>query len=89
VRPIVDRKFDFVIGSRTRGVREPVSMGAHQALAGRLIGWVVGIFYGVRYTDMCAFRAIRSDILVRHRVADPQSTKSSTDRCPVGLQPTD
>jgi glycosyltransferase involved in cell wall biosynthesis len=63
VQPILDRKFDFVIGSRTRGVRENGSMGVHQALAGRVIGAAIGLVYGVRYTDMCAFRAIRADAL--------------------------
>ena len=38
-------------------------MGAHQALAGRLIGSSIGFLYGVRYTDMCAFRAIRGEAL--------------------------
>ncbi len=65
VQPILDGKFDFVIGSRTRGVRETGSMGAHQALAGRLIGSAIGLVYGVRYTDMCAFRAIRAEALER------------------------
>ena len=65
VQPILDRQFDFVIGSRTRGVREKGSMGAHQAFAGYVIGGAVGLIYGTRYTDMCAFRAIRADALVR------------------------
>ena len=65
VRPILERQFDFVIGSRTRGVREMGSMGAHQAFAGYVIGGAVGLIYGTRYTDMCAFRAIRADALVR------------------------
>ena len=65
VQPILDGKFDFVIGSRTRGVREKGSMGAHQALAGYVIGAAVGLAYGTRYTDMCAFRAIRADALAR------------------------
>jgi glycosyltransferase involved in cell wall biosynthesis len=65
VQPILDGKFDFVIGSRTRGEREKGSMGAHQALAGYIIGAAVGLLYGTRYTDMCAFRAIRADALVR------------------------
>jgi glycosyltransferase involved in cell wall biosynthesis len=63
VQPILDEKFDFVIGSRTRGVREKGSMGAHQAIAGRMIGAAIGILYRVRYTDMCAFRAIRTEAL--------------------------
>jgi glycosyltransferase involved in cell wall biosynthesis len=63
VQPIIGDQYDFVIGSRTRGTREPGSMGAHQALAGRVIGAAIGLLYGIRYTDMCAFRAIRADVL--------------------------
>jgi glycosyltransferase involved in cell wall biosynthesis len=63
VQPIFASKYDFVIGSRTRGVREKGSMGIHQALAGRLVGAAIGLLYGVHYTDMCAFRAIRADTL--------------------------
>jgi len=65
VQPLLDGKFDFVIGSRTRGRREKGSMGAHQVLAGYIIGAAIGLIYGVRYTDMCAFRAIRTDALAR------------------------
>jgi glycosyltransferase involved in cell wall biosynthesis len=63
VQPILTGKFDFVIGSRTRGERERGSMGAHQVLAGRAIGGAIGLIYGVRYSDMCAFRAIRAAVL--------------------------
>jgi glycosyltransferase involved in cell wall biosynthesis len=65
VQPIVDGKFDFVIGSRTRGTREKGSMGVHQLLAGRVIGRAISLVYGVRYSDMCAFRAIRAEILTQ------------------------
>jgi glycosyltransferase involved in cell wall biosynthesis len=65
VQPILEAKYDFVIGSRTRGVRAPRSMAAHQALAGPAIGAAIGFVYGVRFTDMCAFRAIRADALRR------------------------
>src|SRR4029077_14445701 len=40
------------------------SMSSHQILAGRLAGWLIRLLYGVRYTDMCAFRAIRRDTLL-------------------------
>jgi len=63
VQPIIEDQYDFVIGSRTRGRREKGSMGVHQALAGRAIGAAIGLVYGVRYTDMCALRAIRADAL--------------------------
>ena len=37
----------------------------HQVLAGRMAGWGMGALYGVRYSDMCAFRAITRDALRR------------------------
>jgi glycosyltransferase involved in cell wall biosynthesis len=61
VDPIARDDFDFVIGSRTRGQREPGSMNFQQVFAGRLAGGLISILYGVRYTDMCPFRAIRRD----------------------------
>lgn len=63
VRPILDAKQDFVIGSRTRGQREPGSMNAQQILSGRGAGLLLRLLYGVRYTDMCPFRAIRREVL--------------------------
>jgi glycosyltransferase involved in cell wall biosynthesis len=57
VAPIRAGKYDFVIGSRVRAVREPGSMSWHQVLAGWFAGWLMSLLYGVRYTDMCAWRA--------------------------------
>ena len=65
VRPIANGEADFVIGSRVRGEREPGSMNFQQIFAGRAAGFLLGLLYGVRYTDMCPFRAIRRDALVR------------------------
>ncbi|MBV9813859.1 MAG: glycosyltransferase family 2 protein [Acetobacteraceae bacterium] len=65
VGPILADTHDFVIASRTRGERERGSMLWHQVLAGRLAGIGMGALYRVRYSDMCAFRAIRRDALVR------------------------
>lgn len=59
VQPIIDGEQDFVIGSRTRGERERGSMNAQQVFAGYLAGWLIKPLYGVSYTDMCPFRAIR------------------------------
>jgi glycosyltransferase involved in cell wall biosynthesis len=63
VDPIARGEFDFVIGSRVRGQREPGSMNFQQIFAGKFAGWLMSILYGVRYTDMCPFRAIRRDEL--------------------------
>ncbi|MBA3776863.1 MAG: glycosyltransferase family 2 protein [Betaproteobacteria bacterium] len=65
VRPIINGTHDFVIGSRTRGEREPGSMNAQQVFAGHLAGWLIRPLYGVKYTDMCPFRAIRRDALAQ------------------------
>ena len=64
VAPISTGIADFVIASRARGEREPGSMAAHQVLAGLIAGSLTALLYGVRYTDMCAFRAIRRDTLL-------------------------
>jgi glycosyltransferase involved in cell wall biosynthesis len=63
VTPIVERKCDFVIGSRTRGNREAGSMVFHQVVAGYMIGFLLRLLYGVHSTDMGPFRAIRRDAL--------------------------
>jgi glycosyltransferase involved in cell wall biosynthesis len=65
VEPIRAGEYDFVMASRAQGEREPGSMAAHQLLAGLVAGWLTGLLYGVRYTDMCAFRAIRRDTLLK------------------------
>jgi glycosyltransferase involved in cell wall biosynthesis len=65
VDPVRAGTHDFVIASRTRGAREPGSMSWHQVAAGYLAGLAMGRLYGVRYSDMCAYRAIRRDGLRR------------------------
>lgn len=64
VDPIARDEQDFVIGSRTRGRREPGSMGLHQVLAGHAVGRLLALRSGVRYSDMGALRAIRRDALL-------------------------
>jgi glycosyltransferase involved in cell wall biosynthesis len=63
VEPILRGEQDFVIGSRTRGKRESGSMNFQQVFAGRVAGWLLRLLYGVRYSDMCPFRAIRRSAL--------------------------
>jgi glycosyltransferase involved in cell wall biosynthesis len=63
VDPIISERYDFVIGSRTRGEREAGSLNFQQVFAGRIAGLLVQLRYGVRYTDMGPFRAIRNNAL--------------------------
>lgn len=65
VDPIAAGTHDFVIGSRTRGRRERGSMNYPQIVSGRIAGELLRLLYGVRYTDMCPFRAIRRDALAK------------------------
>jgi glycosyltransferase involved in cell wall biosynthesis len=65
VEPVARGTHDFVIGSRTRGQREPGSMNLQQILAGQIAGLILRLLYGARYTDMSPFRAIRRDLLER------------------------
>jgi glycosyltransferase involved in cell wall biosynthesis len=64
VEPILAGRADFVIASRALGRRERGSMELHQILAGRIAGALINLLYGVSYTDMCAFRAIRRKTLL-------------------------
>jgi glycosyltransferase involved in cell wall biosynthesis len=63
--PVLAGTHDFVLASRTRGQREPGAMLWHQVAAGRVAGWGMGALYGVRFSDMCAYRAIDRAALAR------------------------
>ncbi len=68
--PIENGSADFVLGSRLQGEREPGSLGLSQIVAGHLAGLLIRLLYGVRFTDMSPFRAIRRDVLDRLGMAE-------------------
>ncbi len=70
VGPIERGDADFMLGSRILGKREPGAMLGSQVFAGHLIGWLVKIFYGYRYTDMGPFRAIRRSSFEQMRMTE-------------------
>jgi glycosyltransferase involved in cell wall biosynthesis len=65
IAPLQQGSHDFVIAARARQLREPHSMSIHQVASGHILGFAIGVLTGIRYTDMCAFRAIRRDELKR------------------------
>ncbi len=68
--PILEDRADLVIGSRMTGQREPGAM-LPQALFGNwLATWLILRFWGVRFTDLGPFRAIRADALASLNMAD-------------------
>lgn len=70
IDPIVNDDFDFVIGSRAKGNRARGSMQPQQVfgnwLATRLMKWI----YGVSYSDLGPFRAIKWDKLMMLEMVD-------------------
>ena len=64
VKPIIDGKVDMVIGSRAMGQKEQGSMTPQQVFGNWLATWLIKLFYGVRFTDLGPFRAIRYESLL-------------------------
>ena len=64
VEPIRQSEADFVIGSRMTGNREPGAMLPQALFGNRLACFLMRLFWGVRYTDLGPFRAVRfADLL--------------------------
>jgi glycosyltransferase involved in cell wall biosynthesis len=68
--PIVQGEADFVVGSRLRGTREPGALPPQAVFGGWLAGRLMHLIWGVRWTDLGPFRAIRFDALERLGMAD-------------------
>jgi glycosyltransferase involved in cell wall biosynthesis len=69
--PIAGDEADFVIGSRVLGGAEPGSLPWNQRFGNRLACRLMLLLYGVRFTDMGPFRAIRRDRLAALGMRDP------------------
>ena len=65
VSPIAAGDATFVLGSRVRGSREPGSLAPQQVVAAYVGGLLLRLVYGVSFTDLSPFRAIRHDELNR------------------------
>ena len=64
VAPIMNQQADLVIGSRALGNRESGSMTPQQIFGNWLATSLLRWLYGVRFTDLGPFRAIRFDTLL-------------------------
>ncbi len=70
ITPIQNNEADFVIGSRTRGTREPGSLLPSQIFAAHLVGTLLRILGKGHYTDMGPFRAIRRTSLQQLQMSE-------------------
>ncbi|MBO0933970.1 glycosyltransferase family 2 protein [Fibrella aquatilis] len=64
IAPILANSADMVIGSRALGQRQSGSMTPQQVFGNWLATWLIRLFYGVHFTDLGPFRAIRLSSLV-------------------------
>jgi glycosyltransferase involved in cell wall biosynthesis len=67
--PIQDGRADLVIGSRT-ALAEPGSLTVQQRVGNMLACALMRLAFGVRFTDLGPFRAIRREVLARLRMED-------------------
>lgn len=63
VKPILEDHMDLVIGSRALGNRERGSMTLPQVFGNWLATSLLKLFYGIRFTDLGPFRAVRYSAL--------------------------
>lgn len=70
VEPILDGEFDFVIGSRMRGEREPGALLPQAFFGNRLACFLMWLFWGARFSDLGPFRAISWPALQRLGMCD-------------------
>ncbi|MEM9526410.1 MAG: glycosyltransferase family 2 protein [Bacteroidota bacterium] len=71
VAPIVVGKADLVIGSRALGDLEPGSMQPQQIFGNWLATTLIKLIYGIEFTDLGPFRAIRYSALRELGMNDP------------------
>lgn len=70
LQPILSGQVDFVVGSRVLGKKEKGSMTPQQIFGNWLATRLLKLFYGVTFTDLGPFRAIRYDALVKLNMQD-------------------
>ena len=70
VNPILQDQADLVIGSRALGIREKGSMTVPQVFGNWLSTRLLKLIYGVRFTDLGPFRAMRYESLVALNMQD-------------------
>lgn len=70
VQPILEDRADLVIGSRALGKRERGAMTPQQLFGNWLATRLLRLLYGVHFTDLGPFRAIRYNALMQINMQD-------------------
>lgn len=64
IEPIFEQNFDLVLGSRSADKMQKGAMPAQQILGNRLATFLIKTLYGVQFTDLGPFRAVKFDKLL-------------------------
>jgi glycosyltransferase involved in cell wall biosynthesis len=70
IKPIAENNFDFVIGSRVLGKREKGSLPIQSRLGSIIAGFLINLFWNVKYTDLGPFRAVKFEKLLDMQMRD-------------------
>jgi glycosyltransferase involved in cell wall biosynthesis len=70
VHPIVEDDIDFVIGARTKNLREAGSMTIPQEFGNWLATSLMRLFFRAKFTDLGPFRAMKYDKLLALQMED-------------------
>lgn len=70
IKPLVEQDFELVIGSRTRGEKEPGAMLPQAIFGNWLATKLIFLFYRNKFTDLGPFRALKWESLKRLNMAD-------------------
>ena len=70
VKPIIEKDYDLVIGSRALGNRDKGAMLPQQIFGNWLATFLIKVFYRVRFTDLGPFRAIKYKKLLALNMQD-------------------
>jgi glycosyltransferase involved in cell wall biosynthesis len=70
IRPIIRGEADLVLGSRVLGEREPGALTPQQVMGNWLACTLIRLIWGLRFTDLGPFRAIRRSAYERLQMAD-------------------
>lgn len=70
VAPIIEQNIDMVIGSRALGERQKGAMMPQQIFGNWLATRLIRLFYGMRFTDLGPFRAIKYNKLLAIEMKD-------------------
>ncbi len=70
IEPIFEQNFDLVLGSRSPGKMQKGAMPVQQIFGNRLATFLIKTLYGVQFTDLGPFRAVKFDKLLSLDLCD-------------------